>query len=213
MDAIVPSALLFDLDGTLTDSIGLIVHVYRSTVKRFLGREMSYDEVVPVIGRSLLELFQELSPDRWEEMVAFYRAEYARLADQWVTLYPGISEMFADLISREIPLGIVTSKGIDSAGLVLKRFGLDVRLKILVTFEDTATHKPGPEPLLFAAEKLGVAPGSCWYIGDATHDLVAARAAGMRGLGVLWGPTSREILAPLADGLLEKPADLGTLLA
>ena len=207
-----PSALLFDLDGTLTDSIGLIVHCYQRTVQRFLGREMSYDEVVPVIGRSLFELFQELSPEHWDEMVAFYRAEYASLAEEWVTLYPGISEMFADLTPRGIPLGVVTSKGIDSAGPVLKRFGLDSALSILVTFEDTATHKPGPEPLFFAAKKLGVLPETCWYIGDATHDLHAARAAGMRGLGVLWGPTDRETLAPLADFLLETPAGLGTLL-
>ena len=208
-----PSAILFDLDGTLTDSIGLIVHCYQRTVNKFLGLEMTREEVVPVIGRSLLELFQELSPEHWEEMVAFYRADYAALADAWVTLYTGIPEMLADLTARGVIFGVVTSKGIDSAAPVLKRFGLDAHLKILVTFEDTATHKPGPEPLLFAAEKLGVSPETCWYVGDATHDLHAARAAGMRGIGVLWGPTDRETLAPLAGNLLETPAKLGTLLA
>lgn len=207
-----PSALLFDLDGTLTDSIGLIVHCYQRTVRKFLGIEMTREEVVPVIGRSLLELFQELSPERWEEMVAFYRADYAALADEWVTLYPGIAELFAELAKRKVRLGVVTSKGLDSAGPVLKRFGLDAHLEILVTFEDTSTHKPGPEPLLFAAGKLGVSPETCWYVGDATHDLHAARAAGMRGIGVLWGPTNRETLAPLAGDLLETPAELGTLL-
>ncbi|MGC4046553.1 MAG: HAD-IA family hydrolase [Armatimonas sp.] len=204
-----PRALLFDLDGTLTDSIGLIVHCYQATVRKFLGIELTYEDVVPVIGRSLLELYQELSPEHWESMVAFYRETYAALADEWVTIYPGISEMMAALT---LPVGVVTSKGADSAVPVLTRFGLIEGLATLVTFEDTTRHKPEPAPLLFAAERLCLSPTDCWYIGDSTHDMKAARAAGMRAIGALWGPSSREELAPLADDLLENPAMLGKML-
>ncbi len=207
-----PATLLFDLDGTLTDSIDLIVHCYQKTVKEFIGQELTREDVIPAIGCSLFALFAALSPDRWPQMVVHYRAEYAALADDWVTLYPGVSETFELLEARQIPIGVVTSKGSDSALPALARFGLDERLEMLVTFEDTETHKPDPAPLLLAAERLGLAPEACWYVGDSTHDLIAARAAGMRSLGALWGPTSREILAPLADELLETPLDLGRLL-
>jgi pyrophosphatase PpaX len=207
-----PAALLFDLDGTLTDSIDLIVHCYQKTVKEFLGQELTRDEVIPAIGCSLFALFAALSPDRWPQMVAEYRAEYARLADDWVTLYTEITDVFTLLESKNIPIGVVTSKGSDSALPALARFGLDERIAMLVTFEDTETHKPDPAPLLLAAERLELAPEICWYVGDSTHDLIAARAAGMRGLGALWGPTDREILRPLADDLLETPLDLGRLL-
>ncbi len=207
-----PATLLFDLDGTLTDSIDLIVHCYQKTVKEFIGQELTREDVIPAIGCSLFALFAALSPERWPQMVAHYRAEYAALADDWVTLYPGVLDVFALLEARQIPIGVVTSKGSDSALPALARFGLDERLEMLVTFEDTETHKPDPAPLLLAAERLGLAPETCWYVGDSTHDLIAARAAGMRGLGALWGPTAREILAPLADDLLETPLDLGRLL-
>ena len=207
-----PRAILFDLDGTLTDSINLIVHCYQRTLNEFLGLTPTREEVIPAIGCSLFALFHALSPDYWPQMVARYRAEYARLADDWVTLYPGVSEMLSGVEARGIPFGVVTSKGIGSALPALARFGIDERLAMLVTMEDTEAHKPDPAPLLLAAERLDLPPGACWYVGDATHDLVAARAAGMRGLGALWGPTARETLAPLADVLLEKPADLGTLL-
>lgn len=204
-----PRALLFDLDGTLTDSIGLIVYCYQTTVSKFLGIELTHDDVVPVIGRSLLELYQELSQEHWEPMVAFYREIYAGLAEERVTLYPGISEMMTSL---KLPVGVVTSKGADSAVPVLTRFGLIDSLATLVTFEDTTRHKPEPAPLLLAAERLGVPPADCWYIGDSTHDLKAARAAGMRAIGALWGPSTRTELAPLADDLLENPAMLGKML-
>jgi pyrophosphatase PpaX len=208
-----PQALLFDLDGTLTDSIDLIVHCYQRTVKEFIGQELTREEVVPAIGCSLYALFAALSADRWPQMVLAYRTEYARLADDWVTLYPGVTEVFDMLERKNIPIAVVTSKGTDSALPALARFGLDERLALLVTADDTTDHKPHPAPLLLAAERLALSPDTCWYVGDSTHDMVAARAAGMRAIAALWGPTSREELSPLSDDLLENPALLGTLLS
>jgi pyrophosphatase PpaX len=148
MPSVTPRAILFDLDGTLTDSIDLIVHCYQATVKKFLGMELSREEIIPAIGCSLYALFAALSAEHWPQMVIFYRAEYAKLADEWVTLYPGIQETFDILESQNLPIGVVTSKGSDSALPALARFGLDERIELLVTADDTTEHKPHPAPLL-----------------------------------------------------------------
>jgi pyrophosphatase PpaX len=204
-----PRALLFDLDGTLTDSIDLIVHCYQKTVLEFTGEALTHEQVVPAIGCSLYALFAALSPERWPQMVTHYRAEYAQKADDWVRLYPGVAALMDSL---SLPVGVVTSKGSDSALPALARFGLDERLEVLVTADDTERHKPDPEPLLLAARQLDLSPSECWYIGDSTHDMKAARSAGMTAVAALWGPTAREELAPLADLLAETPAELGTLI-
>ena len=203
-----PDALLFDLDGTLTDSVGLIVHCCQRTFQTFLGRDVPSEELIPHVGRSLFALFDEYDARQQPEMVAFYRALYVEHHDDWVQLFPGIDAMLDGVQAAGLPIGIVTSKGRESARPALERFGLSARLQTLVTYDDTERHKPEPEPLLLAAAHLGLAPERCWYVGDATHDLRAARAAGMMAVAALWGPMEQAILRPLADHALERPEAL-----
>ena len=201
-----PAAFLFDLDGTLTDSIGLIVHCYQQTLQRFADRTPTENEIVPKIGRALPTLFAEEAVGDVDEMLAFYRALYAKEHDDWVRLYDGIDDMLAGLSG--LPLAIVTSKSLQSARPALERFGLGAKMQVVVTSDDTEKHKPDPAPLLLAASHLGIAPEQCAYLGDSIHDLHAARAAGMQALAALWGPSPPETLRPLADFSFETPQAL-----
>jgi phosphoglycolate phosphatase-like HAD superfamily hydrolase len=88
------------------------------------------------------------------------------------------------------------------------RFGLEEQMRAVVTYEETERHKPRPDPLLLAAKRLGFEPAACWYVGDSTHDMEAARAAGMYGVGAAWGPYGRDLLRPLADVVIDAPGEL-----
>jgi phosphoglycolate phosphatase-like HAD superfamily hydrolase len=85
-------------------------------------------------------------------------------------------------------------------------------MDVIVTEDDTERHKPFPDPLLHAARLLDLPVSSCWYIGDSTHDMEAARAAGMPAIGAAWGPYGMAALAPLADAVAETPAAILGLL-
>jgi len=203
--------VLFDLDGTLVDSIDLIVRTWQATVWEHLGLVHSREEVVPRIGRSLESLFDELDSSRTAEMAAWYRARMAQWHDDWIRGYVGVDALLEGLSSAGARLGLVTSKSASSAGPSMERFQLGRWMEVVVTSDWTTRHKPDPEPLVAAATHLDVSPSACWYVGDSVHDLMAARAAGMLGVGVSWGATPGDILAPLADHMVSTPAEVLTL--
>jgi pyrophosphatase PpaX len=100
-----------------------------------------------------------------------------------------------------------------AARLSYDRYRLGEFLSVLVFHDDTPRHKPDPEPLLVAASKAGIDPARAAYVGDSIHDMAAGRAAGMKTIAALWGPSEREDLVQAgADRLAEKPLDLIDLL-
>lgn len=89
-------------------------------------------------------------------------------------------------------MGVATSKLREPALTALRLAGLDHHVGVLVTIEDTDRHKPDPQPLLCAAERLGAVPEEAVYVGDAVVDIQAARNAGMAAIGVTWGAGTRD---------------------
>lgn len=204
--------ILFDLDGTLIDSIELIVRSFQHATETHCGMPLAREEIIPTIGRALAGELERIAPGNGAALLATYRTFMLANHDAFVTVYPGIVEMLATIHARGIPMGIVTSKARLSAAPSFARFLLDREMAVVVVEDDTARHKPHPDPLLHAAALLDLPPAACWYIGDSTHDMVAARAAGMTGIGAAWGPYARAILEPLADAIAETPADVRALL-
>lgn len=204
--------LLLDLDGTLIDSIELIVRSFQHAGAATLGRAPTRGEIVPTIGRPLVDVCAELAPGRGPEMVATYRAWNHAYHDEYVAVYPGIVEMIAAVRERGVPMGIVSSKARVAAQPTFDRFGLDAGMATVVLHDDTPRHKPLPDPLLFAATRVGVPPAACWYLGDSTHDMEAARAAGMVAVGAAWGPYPTETITALAHAIAAAPMDVVALL-
>ena len=207
-----PRAILFDLDGTLIDSIELIVRSFQHATAVHLGTPLPREAILPTIGRSLAGEMERIAPGLGAHLLLTYRTYMLANHDDYVTLYSGTLDMIAAIRARGLPTGIVTSKARVSVAPTFARFLLDREMSVIVVEDDTERHKPHPDPLLHAARLLAVPPAACWYVGDSTHDMEAARAAGMTAVGALWGPYRRADLEPLADVLADTPADVLALL-
>ncbi len=186
--------VLFDLDGTLVDSIGLIVASYQHAFTTVLGRSEDEARIRSGIGRPLLEVFRETDAQRAGELVESYvgwnMANTARL----IRRYDGVDQLLGRLASVGARVAVVTSKRRDAAELTLDLTGLASSIDLLLTLDDTTAHKPNPEPLLLALDRLGALAADACYVGDAVVDLLTANAAGMTGIGVTWGACDRREL-------------------
>lgn len=179
-------AVIFDLDGTLVDTVELIVRSYRHALTTVLGGQWADETITPFIGRSLPETMRELSPDRAEHLNTAY-AEWNSAHPELIRSFEGAAELLRDLTATGAGVAIATSKRSETAALALSRCGLDGLLDVVVTHPDTVEHKPRPAPLLLAADRLGVEAGHAVYVGDAVVDVMAAKAAGMSSIAVTWG--------------------------
>jgi pyrophosphatase PpaX len=208
-----PSAVLFDLDGTLIDTVELIVRSFQHTTAYHLGAPLERAAVVATIGRPLHDCLEELAPGRGADLYATYREFNRAQHDALVQPVPEALEAVCALWERGYRLGLVTSKSRDGAGRAIARYALARLLDVIVCLEDTVHHKPAPDPLLHAAAQLGLAPGEALYVGDSTFDVLSAQAAGMPMAAVLWGAGTEAALSALhPDYLLGTPGELLNLL-
>ena len=192
--------VLFDFDGTLGNTIPLILASYRHTIERFGLAPADDATILSWIGRTLPDMFTELAgAERAPELMDAYSAWQADNVAAHLAAYPGVDELLVDLAAAGARLGIATSRRRPSAEALLAALGLHEHLPLLVAMEDTPHHKPHAAPLLLAAERIGADPADCVYVGDAVVDLGAAHNAGMAGIGVTWG-------AGLPDALAAQPS-------
>lgn len=202
------STILFDLDGTLLDSVELIVRAYQHATATHLGQPIAREQIIPSIGRALPAVMAELAPGRAAELLPTYRHFVLKHHDALAQLYPGVPELLTELRRRGYTLGIVTSKARPVAQLAFEGLGLGALVDLTICLEDTARHKPLPDPLLEAGRRLGRAVAECLYVGDSTHDLLAAHAAQMPVAAALWGPFARAELIALRPTYLLESAEL-----
>lgn len=207
-----PRTVLFDLDGTLADTVPLIVATFRRTVSESLGWEPTVEQCKAWIGRSLTETFQALAPERADELIDHYLEWNLANHHAYVRQFDGVGGLIDALRASGRSYGVVTSKRHTSALLSLECAGL-TGLPLLATEEDTVAHKPAPEPLLYALRRVGADAAGAVYVGDAVVDMQAARAAGVRSVAVTWGAASAEELAAVQpDALVHNIAELRAVL-
>ena len=186
--------VIFDLDGTLADTIPLIVASYQHAFRTVLAQEVEAARARAWIGRPLRPALLEESPEFGHELDRVYRAWNLANTARLIQRYPGVPEMLRALAEAGVTTAIATSKRRETARLALAGVGIDDVIDVVAGLEDTARHKPEPDPLLHAAASLGVHPAACVYVGDATVDVRAARAAGMAAVAVTWGAGDRAAL-------------------
>jgi pyrophosphatase PpaX len=195
-------AVLFDLDGTLSDTVPLILRCYRHTMQTHRGVELPDDLWVRNIGKPLRVSMADFASDpiEVERMVTTYVEFQREVHDGMVKGFPGAVEAIVELRARGLPVGVVTSKGREMTGRTLDCSGLTDLLDVLVTADDVRNGKPHPEPVLRALSELGLTdrPEETLFVGDSPHDLVAGRAAGVRTAAVSWGPFARTDLEAVA---------------
>lgn len=205
--------VLFDLDGTLADTIRLILGSYAHATREVLGEAASVEESRSWIGRPLIDSFGERYPGHVDALYEAYVAWNLDNLDRLIESYHGVEALLADLAAAGVRTGIVTSKRRVSADRTLAAVGLTGAIDVLVAMEDTDTHKPGPEPLVLALGIVGRPASDAVYIGDAIFDLQAADAAGMDAVGVTWGAgVPGDLRAQPSVAVVDAVADLRALL-
>mgnify|MGYP002777924756 CR=1 FL=1 len=184
-------AVLFDLDGTLADTAPDLI----AAVNRLLDEEgrapLPGEALRPLVskgGRALLaRAFADLDEDAREPLLPRFLSAYAEALSVHTRPFDGVESLLAAIESRGWPWGIVTNKPEGLAVGVVNGLGWTQRSQALVGGDTLAVRKPAPEPLWLAAQRMGVSPSQCLYVGDDARDIEAARAAGMASAAALWG--------------------------
>lgn len=188
------SVVVFDLDGTLVDTVPLIVASFQHALGSVLGVELPERRIRQWIGRPLIEAFIEVDPARAQELFDAYISWNLANSERLIRPIAGIDELLDHLTDLGVRTGVVTSKRRSSADLALRLTGLDTKIPVLAALEDTTTHKPDPAPLRLAFEVLQTSGADAVYVGDAVVDVQAAAAAGAAAIAVTWGAGDSGVL-------------------
>ena len=188
--------ILFDLDGTLVDSLGDIATSVNLTRADFGYAPLPRDEITRRVGDGSAALVQEtvpLPPDRLPEVLERHLANYVDHMLDTTALFPGVAALLDRL--RPLPLAVVTNKLERLAESILQGLGIRSRFDLVIGGDSLPRKKPDPAPLLHVATHWGLTPADLVMVGDGLHDLQAARAAGIPSIGVTWGVASHAQLA------------------
>lgn len=179
--------VLFDVDGTLLDTVPLIVESYQHVFSLCLGHPIDPAVILAGIGTPLDAFFRQYWPEQAAEMRKIYlEHNHARL-DTHIGIFRQVPELLEPLFSQRVPMAIVTSKSRDSAMHGLAVFDLERFFQVFIVKESTVRHKPDPEPVFEAMRQLGLTdPAKVIFVGDSLHDLNSARQAGCRSAIVDW---------------------------
>jgi len=207
-------AILFDFDGTLIDASEAICHSFNHALRTTGLPEMPVAFVRHGIGRPLREIFLECAPpEQLETVIAAYRDEFSRLSIAESRLIPGV-DVLVPRLAGDHALGIVTSRTSSSVHALMRHFGLDRFFGSVVGVGEVNECKPAPEPVWRALRELEADSSRCALVGDTVHDMEAARAAGVVGIGVATGShPPADLLTAGAVRVLDSVADLPQFLA
>ena len=208
-------AVIFDLDGTLADTAADLAGA--------LNRLRAEERLAPLPlatmrphtssgARGMLKAGFEIGPE--DEGYARMRERFLDLYEEALCvhtrLFEGMAELLGELELRSVHWGIVTNKPRRFTEPLMRELNLHLRAACVVSGDTTAKPKPAPDPLLYAAQAMRLAPASCLYVGDDLRDVQGARAAGMPVIAAGWGYLGAEgdPHAWGADAVLDRPADV-----
>lgn len=187
-----PAAVVFDLDGTLVDTVGTRIDAWLEALERS-GLPATRERLAPLIGIDGRRLAREVARAAGRPIDEARAEEIDRLSGELFEHrntrprpLPGVDRIVRLLEARGIPWAIATSSRREQVARSIRALGLP-REPTIVDGSHVARAKPEPDLLLLAARRLGVDPSRCWYVGDSTWDMLAARAAGMVAIGVTAG--------------------------
>lgn len=184
-NTIMIKAVLFDVDGVMIDSFEANLKFYQGILAKFGYKEPTRDDYLPMFHMPMLEVLAALTKSNdTEKLKAMWNAGKTREIPYPIELVKSQSKLPKVIgeLSENFILGIVTSR-IRGGVYEIPALGeLEKYFATLVCYEDTKKHKPDPEPLLLAADRLNIPNVNCVYIGDSQSDMIAAKSAGMKAL-------------------------------
>lgn len=205
-------AALIDLDGTMVDTADDFAAGLNGMLAQLDAEETTREEVMGYVGKGSEHLIRSvLAPrfaatdaqSRFEEALALYQDEYAKINGQHTRLYPDVEAGLAALRGAGLKLACVTNKPHRFAVELLQQYGLAHYFEVVLGGDSTPAKKPDPLPMLTACAQLGVAPEAAVAIGDSENDALAGRAAGMATLTVPYGYNhGQPVQQILSDGIV-----------
>lgn len=208
-------AIIFDLDGTLLDSIGDIAACANTVLAEWGCPTHSVETYTELVGDGLTNLARKVLPqirripEEIEAFVSAYRIHYQARWNETSAAYPGIAEMLTELTRRKIPLAVLSNKRDDFTQVCVTHFFPSVPFQEIRGERAGVPIKPAPQAALEIASSLGVAPERCLFVGDSEIDIQTGVRAGMTSVAVLWGFRSRAVLEEAGARIfLARPAEL-----
>jgi pyrophosphatase PpaX len=203
--------VLFDLDGTLIDSGAIILASMRHAVTTVLGRDIPDEELgLSIGGQGIVAQMTAIDAEHADALLDAYRVHNDGLHET-LEAFDELVDLLPKLKAEGRQLGLVTAKRHRTVGLAFDRFpSLASAFDVVVAHEDTERHKPEPDPVLLAVEKLGASTEDAVYVGDSPFDIGAAKAAGVFAVAVGWGgihPDER-LLAEEPGAFVRTPEEL-----
>lgn len=202
--------ILYDLDGTLIDSVPAIMNSFKMAYTQVLGKcERSDEDLMSYIGKPLVESFKMHDEATAQKLFDTYLdINCGMLRDDLVEMFPNVMDGIIKLNSMGVNQGVVTSKKFESADITMKIKGLYEFMTCNVFNEDTSIHKPEAQPLLCAAAKAGIKDMSrVLYVGDALADGLCAKNAGADFVLVDWSMMDKESIIEQCGGRIIKSID------
>ncbi len=186
---------IFDLDGTLINSLPVVRTSLNTTLLKFSGRVYADQELSALFGPSEEGIFKKLFPASWSEVLQFYLTEYDRIHVPYAKPFPGIVEALTLLRERKMKLALVSGKGSGSMEISLKHSGLKPFFELIITGSEHGASKP--ENIKQVLAHWNFSPEEVVYIGDIAYDVQAAKEVGVLPISALWAETvqAQKVLA------------------
>jgi HAD superfamily hydrolase (TIGR01549 family) len=207
-------AVIFDLDGTIGDTLPLCIKAFRQSVEPLIGRSVSDAQIIATFGPSEEGTIMALAPNHYDQGVADYLQHYETYHEMCPSPFEGIEELLKTLKEKSIRIAMVTGKGKYSTAISLKQFGLENYFEFIETGMPSGPRKPeGIELVLNHFSDL--AKEEIIYVGDAPSDVTASRRVGIPVVAAAWAQTAEpEKLKELQpDEIFYTIADFATWLS
>ncbi len=190
-------AAIFDLDGTLLDTLDDIRRTLNDTLERFGYPTLSVEQAKAFVGNGAKKLVQRALPSdvkNFDEVFEDFRAHYATCDNAFTKPYDGELSLLKKLQRKGVKLAVVTNKPQDAAQKAIADCLGEISFEKIVGYTGDFPAKPDPTATAFTALTMRVAPSECVFIGDGETDVQTAINAGMAGVACLWGYRSKEVL-------------------
>ena len=203
--------IIFDIDGTLIDTEFAVLASLQQTIEKLTDESVAYEKLKFSLGIPSMEALKILGVQEnlLKEAYDIWNINFEKHIPD-IKVYSGIIELLNELRADNLKLGILTSKDKMEYEKDFVHLGLESYFNHIITFEDTAKHKPHPEPMLKILEMACVTSGRALYIGDSIYDMQCAQGAGVDNALALWGRTGSGGIK--ATYYAEKPADVVKLI-
>ena len=203
------TTLLFDFDGTLLDTNELIIQTYQTVLNKHYPGKYERVHILPFLGPVLKDVFDEIDPEKSEQLMSEYREWNLANHDLMVTEFDGVAETLRQLKSNGMKMAIVSTKRKNMIMRGMKLIGIEDLFDTVIGIDDVQRAKPDPEPLVLAMERLGSSAAETLMIGDNFHDILGGKNAGVRTAGVAWSLKGERYMRELEpDFVLQHISDL-----